>query len=281
MRLVHVLASVVLLSSSPAFAETLTNGSIVILTAAGLGDQAVIAKIESSDAAFDTSTKALVSLRRQGVSGAVIAAMIGARGSQKTPTPIAAPLSPSSNLAGLRGGVQGLPRAVGIYIVVNGNSIRIDPTTSGQMKTGGILGSALTLGIASASMKIAIDGETARIRTGDRQPLFYFNFGAAASNSSPFGQGMTTASPSSPNEFQLVRLTQKKGRREARIGSFNVGGAKMGVMDKDRVSFDYQEVRSGLFSVRALISLPPGEYGFVATSVAGAAGSRIFEFSVQ
>ena len=38
---------------------------------------------------------------------------------------------------------------------------RIDPTMSSQAKTGGIFGYALTMGIASMSVKVAIAGDAA------------------------------------------------------------------------------------------------------------------------
>jgi hypothetical protein len=60
-----------------------------------------------------------------------------------------------------------------------------------------------------------------------------------------------------------VRLTAKSGRREARVGSINIAGAKTGVMDKDRIPFDYQLVRPGVYKIVPTADLAPGEYGFL------------------
>jgi len=43
-------------------------------------------------------------------------------------------------------------------------------------QTGGILGYALTSGIASMSIKAAIPGESARTNTTSTRPVFYFFF---------------------------------------------------------------------------------------------------------
>ena len=61
--------------------EALTNDHIGQLTVAGLAPVAIVAKIESSASAFDTSVEALVALAGKGVDSEVIAAMVAAGGS--------------------------------------------------------------------------------------------------------------------------------------------------------------------------------------------------------
>ncbi len=79
-------------------------------------------------------------------------------------------------------------------------------------------------------------------------------------------------------------MMKKDGRREARVGSANIGGVKTGVMDKDRIAFDYEMVRPGVFKVLPQAALAPGEYGFIyAISGGGSNGAmtaRIFDFSI-
>ncbi|KAF0093353.1 MAG: hypothetical protein E1N59_2947 [Puniceicoccaceae bacterium 5H] len=57
-------------------AETLTNDKIVSLSEAGLSDDTIVLAIQRSDADFDLETDALIALRDQGVSAAVIDAMV-------------------------------------------------------------------------------------------------------------------------------------------------------------------------------------------------------------
>ena len=61
--------------------DALTNEDIVRLTEAGLAPVAIVAKIRSAPAAFDTSVDALVGLASAGVDSEVVAAMVAATGS--------------------------------------------------------------------------------------------------------------------------------------------------------------------------------------------------------
>ena len=56
--------------------ETLTNESIIGLTNDGLSEAIIIAKIKSSNASFDTSGAALQLLKKQGITDAVVLAMV-------------------------------------------------------------------------------------------------------------------------------------------------------------------------------------------------------------
>uniref|UniRef100_UPI00341D44F1 hypothetical protein n=1 Tax=Sphingomonas bacterium TaxID=1895847 RepID=UPI00341D44F1 len=270
--------------TTSASAETLNNGTVIALTQAGLGDEAIIAKIKTSSASYDLSTDQIIALKKQGVSGPVIAAMLSAS------NPTAGTTAFSMDAAD-----PAVPHPPGVYLLVDGptpSMKRIDATVSNQAKTGGILGYALTSGIASMSIKAAIPGESARTNTISAQPVFYFFFDE--SNPDSARQAVTwssgsNASVTSPNEFTLVKLDQKKGRREARVGSMNIGGAKTGVMDKDQIPFDYDMVRPGVFKATPRMALKPGEYGFMYAITGGGGGgfaggamtARIFDFSVR
>jgi hypothetical protein len=77
---------------------------------------------------------------------------------------------------------------------------------------------------------------------------------------------------------------EKAGRREARVGSLNIGGAKSGVMDSDRIPFDYEMIRPGVYKVTPKQALLAGQYGFIyalsGTGTAGVMTARIFDFAV-
>jgi len=156
-----------------------------------------------------------------------------------------------------------------------------------EQETGGILGYALTSGIASMSVKAAIQNEAARYSAKVSTPVFYFFFDEAngqPAQTTSWAAG-TAATVTAPSEFTLVELMPKKGRREARVGSINIGGAKTGVMDKDRLSFDYELVRPGVYRVTPKSPLKAGQYGFIYSLTggggAGALTARIFDFGVQ
>jgi len=266
--------------ASPAAAETLNNASVIELVHAGLGNDAIIAKIKTSDGKYDLNTDDLIALKNAGVSSDVIAAMISG--------PVK--LEPVSQPMSLTDINPMTPHPSGVYLIdASANRLsRIDPTVSNQAKTGGIFGYALTMGIASMSVKVAITGQTARVATPTSVPTFYFFFDASnpttANISSSWAAG-SAQTVSSPSEFTLIKLSEKQGRREARVGSLNIGGAKTGVMDQDRIPFDYQMVREGVYKVTPKQSLKAGQYGFIYALAGGGTGgamtARIFDFGVQ
>lgn len=287
MRFTCILSAAALCLAVPAHAETLNNQSVVELVKVGLGEEAIIAKIESSSNQFQVTTADLVTLKKAGVPSTVIAAMIGASKNAVVSPASAASFDSPDPL---------VPHPAGVYLLADWlpqpKMLAIDATTSNQTKTGGFLGYALTGGLAPMSFKAVIPNAQARIRTAQSRPTFFFYFDEpTASSASRSGADFWRAGAvSSPAEFSLVAFKAKSDRREAKVGQFNLAGAKAGVMDKDRIPFDYERVAPGVFKVVPQATLASGEYGFIyATSGGsgpGAAGvgattSRIFDFSVE
>ncbi len=281
MRRKLLFATLLLLSAEPAFADTLTNRSIIVLSASGIGDEAIIAKIQASDTKFDLSTDQMLALKKKGVSGPVIAAMIAAdnRSKPQASATVREPVAPRGRPSSANLAAQFRP--AGIYLATGGQLVRLDFNVSGQTKTGGFLGSAFTYGIAKISTRVVLQGETARVRSDSQTPTFYFYLpaGASRATASSFDQP-ASSSPSSPNEFSLVHLSKKSGSREARIGRGNISGFQSGVADKDRINFTFDEVRPGVFAVKTGKPLESGEYCFVMIGSGGAATDKFFDFSV-
>ncbi|HEX4694307.1 hypothetical protein [Sphingomonas sp.] len=277
MRVLSALAVLALAISSPALADTLTNSSIIALATAGLDPDAIIAKIQSSDTNFDLSTAQLIMLKKRGVPSSVIAAMLAADGRKRGGSSAApdARAPARSTAAGVR---PPAARPPGIYLMRAGELVRIEANVSGQTKTGGFLGSALSYGIAKISTKVVLQGESARVQTSEPSPTFFFYLPPRASASS-FDE--PTGTPDSPSQFSLIRLQRKDGSREARIGRGNITGFQSGVVSKDRVDFTFDEDRPGVFSVRPSSPLPAGEYSFIMIGSGGASVARFFDFSVR
>jgi hypothetical protein len=265
-----------LLASTSALAqnaEKLTNESILQLTSVGLGDEAIIAKIKTTPTDFHLSTDDMIVLKQKGVAGPVIAAMLAADAPPSVMSIDA--LDPS------------VPHMPGVYMVTSTKMVRMDATATNQAKTGGIIGFALTGGIASMSVKATVSNETSRFQTSERTPAFYFFFDESNGNQ-PQSSAWLAGSASvvaSPSEFTLIELDKKKGRREARVGSRNIGGMKTGVMDKDRIEFSYELTRPGVYRVTPRAALKPGEYGFIfsvaGNGASGALAAKIYDFTVQ
>lgn len=257
----------------PVQAEDLTIDKVLELNALQIGDDAIIAKIQSDGASFDLTTDQIIDLRKKGLSSAVVAAMLKTKSGPKMSLDSPDPM---------------VPHPPGLYILqgegASAKMAKMNFTVSSQAKTGGLLGYALTGGIASMSVKVAIQNETSPVRTGT-MPRFYFFFDGTSADSAAntWASGANTF-VTSPAEFTLVQLTKKGGRREARVGSMNIAGAKSGVMDKDRLAFRANEVRPGVYEVTPAEALKPGEYGFIfslaGANTGGAMTARIFDFTV-
>ena len=269
-------ALLALASSAGANAQPLSTDEIVALSKSGIGDDAIIAKVHNSQTHLDLSVDQMLALKAQGVSGPVMASLM----TETHTAPIALSVDSADPSIGHPAGVYLLDQPAA-------KMVRIDPVVSNQAKTGGILGYALTGGIASMSVKAAIQNASARTHAASKRPTFYFFFdesnagGSAVATTWAAG---TAATVTSPGEFTLVRFLAKADRREARVGSLNIGGAKSGVMDKDRLAFDYKLVRPGVFEVHPTNDLTPGEYGFIYSLAGGGAGgvvtARVFDFAI-
>ncbi|HEY3793660.1 MAG TPA: hypothetical protein VGM09_17660, partial [Bradyrhizobium sp.] len=279
MATLAAIAALLTLAPGFAIAETLTNAEIVELTKAGLGPDAILAKIQTSANAFDTSTQQLLVLKRQGVPDVVIAAMLRASSGAIV----------SSNAVGNSTSADPRsPHASGIYMIDDDVSPpqmqHIDPTVGSGSKTSGVLAYAFTYGIAPVKIKTVIPNASARVRSRSGHPTFYFYFNQTDTQLS--GNGIAgvwlPGAVTSPSEFSLVRFEVAHGSRETELGQFNLTGLKSGVMDKARVAFSYDDVAPGVFKVTPSVELRPGQYGFVySTTGAGAGfggmpGARIF-----
>ena len=260
---------------------------MIALVNAGLGDEAIVAKVKASAGQYDTSTDALIRLKKAGASSPVIAAMIQASSGQSVATNQAGSVDSPDPL---------VPHPSGIYLLANWDQsphmISIDASTSNQTKTGGFLGYALTGGLVSMSFKTVVPSPHARTVSNAHRPVFYFYFDQAGSSLSNGGSNSfwNAGAVTSPNEFSLVRFEVKKDHREAKVGKFNISGAKSGVMDKDRIPFTYTQVRPGVYKVVPEVDLPGGEFGFIYSASTGGGGigasgvgamtSKIFDFSI-
>lgn len=286
-RIVPFLA--LLLAAQPAQAEVLDNALVIELVRAGLGDEAVVAKIQTSEPAFDTSTSAIIALSQAGVSSDVIAAMITAGRAEEVQAAQALSLDSPDPM---------VPHYAGVYMLADWlaepKMQAIDATTSNQTRTGNFLGYALTGGIASMSFKTSVPNREARVFTQQTRPRFYFYFDSASASLSNgardtfWGAGSVT----SPAEFSLIEFDVKRDSREAKVGRFNITGARAGVMPEDQIAFSYNLISPGVYEVTPEQDMEPGEYGFIYSAATGggsgpggmgmgAMTSRIFDFSIR
>lgn len=266
MRYRTALIAISIVISSPVAAETLNNDSVLTLLNAGLGDEVVIAKINSSPSNFELSTDTVIALKQRGVSGSVLAAMIGASAIAAQPAMSLDSPDPM------------VPHPSGIYLSGAERMTRIESTTTSQARTSGMLGAVLTSGLSGMRIKAGVNGPKASISTRENRPVFYFYFDQAAQ-----GLGAAGGAVTSPQEFSLIRFEAQKGKREAVIGSAGLGGTKFGLRDKDQNTFEVAQVKPGVYKIVPTMPLSPGEYGFISGGVGAGANAtfRVFDFTVE
>ena len=262
--------------AAPVLAETLTNAAVVQLAEAGLGADAIVAKIRASATRFDVSTDAMVALERDAVPDAVIAAMVTAAAGGAPG--YGADQSDSADPAALH--------APGVYLLQSmpaPRMQRLDPTLADDTKVSSVLGWMLTYGLAPLKVTTVLDSPTAHFRADTSRPTFYFYFNQPGSGLYRNGLGtMRLAGPApSPDEFTLVQFHVVGDERQAITQQLGVGVRNGGV--SAQVPFSYTRVSPGVFAVTPDADLAPGEYAFMVTPADGDgdgdAQSRYFDFS--
>jgi hypothetical protein len=255
--------------------DTLTNKSIVSLTKIGLPPATIISKIRTSITSFDVSVNALIELQKDGVNSDVINEMIK--------------VDQGSNTSSEKQVNSDNPNAMqkpGIYVYNPKDSVkilkRVDPTVTSTDKTGGF-GSAIaqnmTAGIAKDKIKSDLAGDKSHLQISNATPTFYFYF---ENNANPNADSWFFSSATSPNEFALVKLDQKKNSREMVVGDMNAYGKSSGIPNKMKVPFDYTEVSDGIYKVTFSTPLDQGEYCFLYTSSTPSrfTNNKVFDFGI-
>lgn len=292
-RTIILLCIFLQLISSPVLAqemvEVLTNDKVVTMVKAGLPTTIILNKIRSSKTNFNTSTDELIRLQQVRLPAEIINAMVEAGNKEASissrtgagDTTKTDPHDPAS------------AHEAGIYLFEEKDGKRqmtqLEPSISTQGKAGGFFKSAMTYGIAKIKSKAVLANNSARLQLNTARPVFYFYF--EIKNSGLSNSGNVYSGPStSPNEFVLVKMDQKKNARELVVGQANLFGAESGTLDKYSRAFDYEKLAPGVYKVVPRVDLEDGEYGFFyggATPIAGygyfGAGisPKIFDFGIR
>jgi hypothetical protein len=257
--------------------ETLTNADIVKLTKLDLPSTAIISKIKNSKTHFDVGIDALVALKKQGVSADVISEMINSGSSEQQAIANQKDLSDPKTM-----------RAAGIYYYSKSspNSLftQIDPTVVSSSKSGGF-GTALaqryTAGLVKNKEKSSLSGANSRRQIKHTKPKFYFYFNGQTNQMASELWWFNSAS--SPNEFALVKLTENRDNREMVVATSNAYGHSIGIDEKQKIDFDYEQVSDGIYKVSPKNSLEVGEYCFIYTGSVPTtySNNKVFDFGIS
>jgi hypothetical protein len=278
-RFNSLLAVLFLLLASTTWSQQLskriTDKDVIDMTALGLSDDIIIAKIRAGAAGgtlqFDTSVDALKELKAAKVSDEVIKVMINPAPAAAQVVVAATPISNDPNLP---------PPEVGVYWK-NGNSFtRVEGQAISQAKVGGKAGSMFTYGMRNEHWDAYLDGPQSKNVIQDRQPVFYLYVPDGASSS----------------DFVLISLEKKGNRREFQIGSFGgITGGKSGVKKEKEVAFTAEHAGIRTYKIKLNAAMQPGEYAFFmgtgqSSTMAGgqtggarsggAAAGRVYDFRI-
>lgn len=269
-------------------AAGMSNADVIELVKAGFSDELVIARIQQvSKRSFDLSTKALVSLKQAGISERVIVVMMGNDDVGKKPsvtaTPPVVPVPPQVVTQAPPSAAVG--REAGIYLATASNMTPLEPSVFSGGKSGGVFMSAMTGGLKKTQWKAVVRSPRAMQRVQTTTPEFYFYFERTSSGLGNTGLVGAMLGASSPNEFVLVRMTEKKNERELVIGEAGAFSVSSGTRSKDTVDMTIERLQPGVYKVTSKFPLTPGEYCFFyaggASTFMAAGAGKLFDFGVD
>ncbi len=244
-------------------AKPMSNGEVIALASAGLGDDVIMAKIHAAPTTdFDTSVAGLSALKSGGVSSAVIRYMIdpsaapaaAAPAAVSQPAPVSVAAAPIDNPDDPMS-----PHSPGVYILTSGNDgkqhlVKLDHITAKKNKTGGMWASGMTYGIVKAHTKVDIDGIAATVHTHDNSPTFYAYI---PEDTNTFGGNSISV-----RDLTLIKFDVKASERELTTGSFSEWGSKSGADDKAKQGLDPEQLKAGVYKLTLNQPLQPGQYAF-------------------
>lgn len=264
-----VLVATLLLTIHVHAQEVLTNQHLIQMAELGMGDAIIMSQIENANNDFDASTTALLALKKAGLSDAVLAKVIEADN--------------NSDRKVVDGNDPMAPHRPGIYFMdSNGKMAELMPSVTGQSKSKGNFGRAMSYGIAKSKVVSRLTGNDARVQFAE-VPSFYFYFDQKTGTLDQSGTvfyGFQQAT--SPNEFTLAQLDAHEEVRELETASMNNYTTEFGIDEKHTRPFDIEELAPGIFKVTPL-DLVPGEYCFVYSGAApyGYTQQKVFDFGIE
>jgi len=220
------------------------NADIIALTAAGLSDDIVIAKIHAAPLTnFDTSVNGLERLKAAKVSNAVIRVMIDPQAATPAPAPAPPPAPALSPAPVAQAAPSGLPTESGVYYKKRGAYTEIEPEVAKFRM--GMLKMMTTGGFLKTNVNGRIDGS--RSATSVVAP---FEFVIVL----PDGVGLA--------EYQFLHLIEKSSYREVRTTTGGILQGSSGV-SRDAIKFDGKKIAPRTYAVTLPAGLQAGEYGFL------------------
>ncbi|HKY43208.1 MAG TPA: hypothetical protein VJM50_08935 [Pyrinomonadaceae bacterium] len=242
--------------------KPLTNPDVIEMSKAGLSDSTIILAIQKGPTQFDTSPRALIQLKNQGLSPAVIDAMIQAGTGPITTK--AESTTVLSNVSNPMGGGTSITLTTSRVVLIDGNS-RIDMKYSTpEARTNSML-KAVVNPFHKARIRTALVGNHAQLRIKNSLPIFEVGIPADANPS---------------DVVALVKLSSKSNRREIETGRGGITGSSTGFRKEDLIATSLEElpaVAQGKksYRIKPFSVMPPGEYALVYS------GAAYYDFGID
>jgi hypothetical protein len=246
----------------PVQSKQLDNEAIIKMSKADLGDSIIVMAVRMQPGNYRTAPDDLITLKNEGVSQAVISAMLARNsGMQQRPTSFptlhrveASPLSPNTDDPGVYfKNKQGQWEMMGPELV--------------RYRDGGALKSLVTNNIIKKDENGVVSGPKSKLSI------------------SP-GTDVLILSPDARTdavEFVVLRFRPKSDRREFRIRTGNVFHSETGT-DRDALEIPLHKIGDRLFGFTVPQDLTKGEYGVLAPWSMGGAGighgGKIYTFNI-
>jgi hypothetical protein len=241
--------------------KPLTNDDVVTMVQAGLPQDVVIEKIKTSKSFFDTSTEALVGLKKKGVSGDIIRVMVNPAAESKpgggaspwvnANAPVPCQVPPGGQAPWLSGASPAMWYS--------------DPDKSDRVEVNYERGTITHVGFAGFGSSLLVlhpIKASARV-TGRAQFLSCIN----------------------PTDAPLVRFSLDNGsnERNTSVGKITPWHISFQISEEDLVPFSSEKTPEGYFKITPQAPLKAGEYGFVPQGSVGffSAGERVYTFGVD
>ncbi len=236
-RLVLIAACIALASTLCAAQQVMDNAAVMKLAASGLSEDLIVQTITASAGHYDTSTDALIALKKAGITDKEVGAMLTKNANPSGPAPAAAATGST-----LPAGVD----EVGVYYkdAKTGAWTEFSPEIV-NYKSGGALKHTFSYGIVKEDKNGHVPGKS-----------------AALSLNHPVDILIYTPEGTAPNEYQLLLLRQNSDNREFRSETGGVVHSSSGA-ERDRKDFTATKIGPRLYTFSMGPDFKPGEYGIL------------------
>lgn len=219
--------------------EVITNANVIALVKAGLSESIIIKTIENSDTKFDTSTAAILALKKQGVTNGVISKMTD----QSKATPL-----PTTKTGGNLAAVKSLMHPY--YFESSSKTYKPLEKGSAELKT-----KLKALGYGGSETNFELDGETSNTIFTKGSPISFVAY---------VGEGQTPI-------LNLYKAEVKKGKRLGKLSSAKIFNKNN--VSKYSIALNPVALNSSVYKLEVASELDAGEYFFTGRSATG----QIFE----